>query len=168
MAADVPTEEDDQRQESVGGNAVHMPADFSQIETEETDRWDGTYSLFPVEEQKQFDWVGAETSMLMSLHRKDLVGCGASATVCGYEWIKAWYPSFQLSALRRSAKKFRFEDWNGFQSLGFILLQASVQDRIAGKWIPIGIQTDVVKGEAPLSPASLEKLEGRLIAPNSR
>ena len=162
LLADVPTEDDDQHPDLVEDTAVHLRAYANQTETEEYDPWDGTYALFPVEEQKQWIWVGAETSMLTSMYRKALVDCGASATVCGCGWIKAWCTSFRISELPRSAKKFRFGDGHGCQSLGFIFLRASVQGRIAGKWIPIGIQTDVVEGEVPLllSLSSLGKLEG--------
>ena len=144
VAVDVPPEEDDQPSEPVQDNGFHLPPDAMLVDSE-YDPWDGTYSLFPVAEHKQWDWIGAETSMLTSMYRKALVDCGASATVCGYEWIKSWRPSFQLSDLSQSVKKFRFGDGHGCQSLGYIVLQASAQGRITGKWIPMGIQTDVVK-----------------------
>ena len=81
-----------------------------------------------------------------------LIDSGASSSVAGMTWIRAWSKlkdESWISSINASMKSFRFGDGSLYPSKGTIVINAMVES-IQKKWVPINLNIDIVECNIPL------------------
>ena len=79
-----------------------------------------------------------------------MIDSGASASVCGRNWLQLLYEGQEIGRLQRSEKAFRFGDGKSVSSLGCKWISVWVESMDDDKKFPTCFRTDVIEGDMPL------------------